>query len=48
MPPKASVTPASCAPVSRSKPWMRKISKVKIGPQARMTELENAVDQWMP
>ena len=47
-PPQAMAAPATCARVIRSMPEQRRISSVNTGPQARISELENAVDQWMP
>lgn len=47
-PAKATATPPICALCSFSSPMKRRISSVKMGPQARISELENAVDQWMP
>ena len=44
----ATATPAIEPRVSASWPCQCRISSVNTGPQARMSELENAVDQWMP
>ena len=45
---QATSTPATCPRLSCSRPCQCRISSVKTGPQARISELENAVDQWMP
>jgi hypothetical protein len=47
-PQHATATPATWPRVSFSWPCQCRMKRVKIGPQARITELENAVDQWMP
>jgi len=47
-PATATPTPATCGRVRISSPFQRRISSVKTGPQARISELENGVDQWMP
>ena len=45
---QATATPATEPRVSDSWPCQCRMSSVNTGPQARMSELEKAVDQWMP
>jgi hypothetical protein len=47
-PAQARPTPTTCPRVRRSSPAQCRISSVNTGPQAMISALENAVDQWMP